>query len=77
MLAVPVAPHHMMAALRAAAADVVGGLPVDTLWAVGAFDDDFVAVDDAVVVALLQWARARHGAPGGAPGLPPVPPMAP
>jgi putative phosphoribosyl transferase len=77
VLAVPVAPHHTLAALRAAADDVVCVLPVDVLWAVGAFYDDFAPVDDAVVVALLQRARERHGDAGEPPGLPSVPPMAP
>jgi putative phosphoribosyl transferase len=70
VLAVPVAPRSTLSALRDECDDLVCVHPVEALWAVGAFYDDFAAVDEDDVVALLASARDRVGrAPG-----PPAPP---
>jgi putative phosphoribosyl transferase len=76
VLAVPVAPHRTLAALRDEADDIVCAMPVDALWAVGAYYEDFAQVDDAIVVDLLALARARSGRGAPWPPPPPVPPMA-
>jgi putative phosphoribosyl transferase len=77
VLAVPVAPHRSLVALRDEADDVVCVDPVDVLWAVGAYYDDFAQVDDDAVTDILALARARRGDVDQPPWPAPVPPAAP
>ena len=63
LLAVPVGPRGMSAAMRRDADDVVCLETPTSFGAVGRFYDDFAQVSDAEVTALLARARGADGRP--------------
>jgi putative phosphoribosyl transferase len=77
VFAVPVAPRRTLTTLKSEADDVICVAPVDELWAVGAYYEDFAQVDDDVVVDILALARARQGDAGEPPWPEAVPPVSP